>query len=430
MNHFVVLLKKELRELVTWQTLLPLIITVILFAGLGKVIGSEVKREQTAQPIIVLDHDRSAASTQLKQAINQNHFTVVDRDEATVGAIPLQDFPKVKLALVIPAGFGQAVISNHSPTLETYTIQRSFSATGLVGPAMLKGVLEAVNGQLSQTLIADKLPGSDPASLRIPIASQSYVIVGDKTAQIDPNVVATFISSQTTFIPIILFVVILFAAQMVATAIANEKENKTLETLLSTPVSRQSIVAAKMLAAGIVAGISSLIYMLGLRNFQSGLTGGQAIPQTAQPALHQLGLVMTPLMYVVIGLALFLGILGALAIALILGAFAENVKSIQALLTPLTVLLLIPYVFTLILDWSTLPTALHVLIYAIPFSYPFLAAQNLFLHQYHVIAYGMIYQLLFFLAFVWLAARLFSSEQIVGLKLNFDKLNKLRKLRR
>ena len=51
----------------------------------------------------------------------------------------------------------------------------------------------------------------------------------------------------TIYIPIVLFVAVIFASQMIATAIATEKENKTLETLLSYPVTRTSIVTSKML---------------------------------------------------------------------------------------------------------------------------------------------------------------------------------------
>ena len=51
------------------------------------------------------------------------------------------------------------------------------------------------------------------------------------------------------FIPIILMMIIIYSSQMVISAIAMEKQNKTLETLLTVPIPRTSIVTAKMLAA-------------------------------------------------------------------------------------------------------------------------------------------------------------------------------------
>ena len=73
--------------------------------------------------------------------------------------------------------------------------------------------------------------------------------------------------------------------------------------------------------------------------------------------MRQLGLTFGPSDYALLGLTLFAGILVALSIAIILGAFAESVKSVQALLTPLMVLLLVPYFLTLFLDLSDLPDA-------------------------------------------------------------------------
>ena len=86
--------------------------------------------------------------------------------------------------------------------------------------------------------------------LQQPVTVDEVVVVGTRTAAAPVDAVMGFVSQQTTFIPIVLFIVIIFAAQMIATAIATEKENKTLETLLSYPISRASLVTAKMVAAG------------------------------------------------------------------------------------------------------------------------------------------------------------------------------------
>ena len=45
-------------------------------------------------------------------------------------------------------------------------------------------------------------------------------------------------------------IIIMYSAQMVISAIAMEKQNKTLETLLTVPIPRTSIVTAKMLSLG------------------------------------------------------------------------------------------------------------------------------------------------------------------------------------
>jgi ABC-2 type transport system permease protein len=238
----------------------------------------------------------------------------------------------------------------------------------------------------------------------------------------------SFVGQQTTFIPIVLFIVIIFAAQMIATAIATEKENKTLETLLSYPISRGSLVTAKMMAAGLVALVSAGAYMLGMRSYMSGIesglagTGADARAAAASEAImRQLGLTFGPADYALLGLTMFAGILVALSIAIILGGFAESVKSVQALLTPLMVLLLVPYFLTLFLDIGELPTVLRWIVMAIPFTYPFLAGPNLFLGNYGAVWFGIAYQTVWFVVFVIIAARIFSSDRILTMKLDFSR---------
>ena len=72
----------------------------------------------------------------------------------------------------------------------------------------------------------------------------------------------------------------------------------------------------------------------------------------------------------------------------------------QALLTPLMVLLLVPYFLTIFLDLSHLPGVLRWLVMAIPFTYPFIAGPALFLGNYGIVWFGIFYQLVWFAVFV------------------------------
>jgi ABC-2 type transport system permease protein len=255
------------------------------------------------------------------------------------------------------------------------------------------------------------------------VLSDDYTIVGDRQAHISPAVVSGFISSQTTFIPIILFLVIVFASQLIATSIASEKENKTLETLLSSPVSRRLVVTAKLVGAGLVALLTAAAYLFGMRYYITGLTGSTATAAdvTTKAAITQLNLTFSAGDYVLLGLSLFFGILGALSIAIILGSFAQDTKSAQGVITPLMVLVMIPYFLTLFLDISTLSPGLKILVYAIPFSHPFLAAPNILLHQTQNVWYGIAYMAVLFLFFVYISSKIFASDKIFTMKLNFKK---------
>jgi ABC-2 type transport system permease protein len=322
--------------------------------------------------------------------------------------------------LMIPQGYELSLKNNVPAKIRVYTIVKNFSAMGGKDYGNLMAALANANESISNLMLSQKASGLDPTSLKNPVQSNEYIIVGNRQANVSPNIVMGFVTQQTMFIPIILFIVIIFSAQMIATAIANEKENKTLETLLTLPVSRNAIVTAKMAAAGLVALLASLIYILSFRSYINGLTGGQKISSEISNVINQLGLNLSPQNYLLLGLSLFVGILIALSIALILGAFAEDVKGVAGIISPLMVLVLIPYFLTMFLDINNLSPGLRNLTYAIPFSHIFMAAPNLFLHNYMAVIWGILYQVVWFIVFVLIAARIFSTDLIMTLKLNFS----------
>jgi ABC-2 type transport system permease protein len=201
-----------------------------------------------------------------------------------------------------------------------------------------------------------------------------------------------------------------------------EKQNKTLETLLTVPISRTSIVTAKMLASGLVGLISSVIYMFGYMYSFRGFMGDVSQAVTASGltgVIQKLGLAMTANNYIILGASLFLAILCALAMATILGVLAEDYRSAQSLIMPLIFLVMIPYFLSFFSDIKTLSLPAKVLVYAIPFSHPFLTTQNMLLENYRAVLYGILYMIAFFIALIILAARIFSTDKVLTMKLKF-----------
>jgi ABC-2 type transport system permease protein len=130
-----------------------------------------------------------------------------------------------------------------------------------------------------------------------------------------------------------------------------------------------------------------------------------------------LGLTFGPGDWALLFASLFIGILVALAIAVILGAFAENVRAVQALLTPLTIAVMIPYFLTIFIDLESASPVVRTLVLAIPFTHPFRAAPALFLRDYTTVWIGIGYQALWFAAAVFAATRVFASDRILTLRL-------------
>jgi len=235
------------------------------------------------------------------------------------------------------------------------------------------------------------------------------------------SAIAGYVSSQTLFIPVILMMIIIYSSQMVISAIAMEKQNKTLETLLTVPISRTSIVTAKMLASGLVGLISAAIYMLGYRSFIGGISGGAAVGAGVRQIVDKLGLSLSGNGLLVLGASLFLAILCALALATILGVLAEDFRSAQSLIMPVVLMVMIPYFISLFADIKSLALPVKIILLAIPFSHSFLAVQNMFLGDWNSVLFGMLYMVLFFTVLVVLAGRIFSSDKVLTMKLRWGK---------
>ncbi|MGZ5454167.1 MAG: ABC transporter permease, partial [Candidatus Aminicenantales bacterium] len=108
-------------------------------------------------------------------------------------------------------------------------------------------------------------------------------------------------------------------------------------------------------------------------------------------------------------------------LAMILGVLAEDFRSAQTMIMPLMFMVMIPYFISLFADINTVSLPIKIFILAIPFSHPFLVSQNLYLGNYGMIAAGLAYMLIVFVILVVFAARIFSTDKILTMKLRFGK---------
>jgi ABC-2 type transport system permease protein len=425
MKRFSNLLRKEIKELVTKQLIVSLAFTVLLFNFIGQVSKKEVQKAIGIQTISALDLDGSAGSQALLKGLESARFKILDQSGKTKDeALETAKAGESKLLLVIPKGFGDSLVELKPSEIETYSFMRSFSLIGARGQVVVQGVISALNEVLSNNFLRDKLPDLDPQALKRPIKSKDFVVVRDRVAEGSANMVAGLISQQSLLIPVVLMMIVMYSSQMVISAVAMEKQNKTLETLLTVPIKRTSIITAKMLAAGLVGLISAGVYMFAFKGFVGGI-GEEAARAGAEAGgaamMKQLGLTFNTTGYVVLGLSLFLAILVALALAMILGVLAEDFRSAQTMIMPLMFMVMIPYFISLFADINTVALPIKLFVLAIPFSHPFLVSQNLYLGNYGMIAAGLAYMFVVFVSLTIFAARVFSTDKILTMKLRFGK---------
>ncbi|TEU07442.1 ABC transporter permease, partial [Candidatus Bathyarchaeota archaeon] len=218
-----------------------------------------------------------------------------------------------------------------------------------------------------------------------------------------------------------------FAMQLAATSVASEKEEKTLETLLTLPINRFTILAGKLTGSIVVAVIGAAAYIVGFNYYMSSFMG--MMPTEIGVDLATIGLAPTPISYLLLGVSLFVSLLSALALAISISIFAEDVRGAQALVGPLSMLLVFPMIIMMFTDVYALPFPLMVVLLAIPFTHPMLASKVAFTGDYLTAVIGIVYVSIFTIVVLYIAARLFGTEKILTAKLKFRKL-RFRKLKK
>ena len=443
---FINLLKKELSELINIQMLLSLVLTMGIFMILGNVMKSSIDEaiDSTKNVTInISDRDQTDFTKAIEQAlldinddpdentsVKLKYFDTTGDDYAKI----LED-NDINNIVIIPEGFTKKVEADERPNI--ISVNRMESA------ATLSNISDGNSSAIS--LIRDCISSSIASEYNIseekydlleyPVDVTDNTVIDDKSAEISSGSIMAKISIQNMILPIIVFVLIIFTSQMLMNAIANEKIDKTLETLLSAPVSRLAIIGSKMLAAAIIALINAAVFMFGFSFFVSDST--TEVTETAKTAVEgsismdeafrQLGISLSTGDYILVGLQLFFTILICLSASLILGALVDDPKKTQNMLMPIMMLAIVPYMISMLADINTLPTPVKLVVYAIPFTHTFTSIPNLMFGHTTLFIFGLIYQILFFIVCIFFALRIFMTDRIFTISLNFGQKNKYKK---
>lgn len=422
MNIFLILVKKEIKELLTRQLVISIAAMLFVFNLIGKFTGEQTKASAAHNSVVVTDMDRSALSGAVIGALGKAGYKVIPAGAEEALFSP--EYSGESSFITLPAGMQKTLDAGGKPEVGFYSKFKT-SVTGMgaaLSASRVGKTISRVNAELSDYAIKKRAPSADAAFLKEPMSAAEFVAVGGAVARVPVSQVTAFAQSQTYFFPIAVFFIVMLSAQMVMTAVASEKENKTLETLLSSPIDRRMLVVSKLAASAFIASLLSAAYMLGMRSFMSGVTGGAGpVAASTRAALAKLGLLITPQGYLLIGVSVLFCILCALSIAFILGALADDLKSVQGMMTPLMMMLMLSYLLPMFVDINSASFGLKFLLYAIPFTHAFIAPQNVMAGNNANVIWGIVYQAAVFAVFVTVAGRLFSGESLLTFKLRFGK---------
>jgi ABC-2 type transport system permease protein len=412
------ILVKELKELIRDPKILIgfIIIPLILFPALGAVLGyaqqSAIEQAQGAN-ILVLNNDGGnwsqtliayleAANAKISVLNNVSPQKAVDQGL-------LAQYNSTQF-LEIPFGFSENItrhFNENASIIATVNVYGEFS---------IGGIFSSIGSAGTSTLVYSFNRVVAPDAV---LTTQSSIIKGEIQANVDPSALAAVLLSQSIILPVTIMILLTYAMQIAATSVAMEKEEKTLETLLTVPVDRFAILMGKLSSSAIVAGVGAVAYLVGYSYVLGSAFSGVSATAGSSIDLVKLGLVPSPLGYTLLGISLFVTLLAGLALAVIMSAFAENVRGATALVGYVYPLIFIPSMALIYLDVNTLPLAVKAVLFAIPFSQPVIASKAVITGDYLTAGLGIIYVTVFTIIVMYLASRLFATEKILTTKLRF-----------
>jgi ABC-2 type transport system permease protein len=403
------IIKKEARELITPATFIPIILIAIMFGSLGNAIGS-IEEEMEERPVIgFIDSDNSNLSFIATSILDSNADVVFNSSkisEIERGIEYLKEKDGVAL-FIIPSDFSENILNNKPSEIEIYWIMKGAGIFDSFSSAVVEELIKIINTTISYELISTNATINATTALS-PINRNDTTYFKGKVLQgVSPNDVTGILSSQSTLIPIVMMMVIIMAGSMVISSMALEKENKTLETLLTLPVKRVSIVAGKIIASALIGLILAVIYIIGFAYYMT------SFDVSGQVNVIQLGLILSPGDLLLLGLSVFVTLIAALSFCMLLGTMAKNYKSAQTLTFPVTLFALIPMFMTMFKDFDTLPLALKGFLFGIPFSHPMMAPRALLFDDYLLVISGIIYVSIFALVMIILAVWVFKTDRLL-----------------
>ena len=442
------LLKKELSELITKQALISMVFTMVLLIVMGQIMGGAMEEGFNTSTITLCNQDDSEFTAEILKKIDESQTTQINyvTFESDDYAAELERLD-IKNAVIIPQGYGESIVEKKEPaTIKYVSIMSTAGIASSMSTISGSEVLSTIRNVCTDEILLKNygLTDEEIDLVRYPMNTVEYTVNNGKTAMISASTLGAVTMTRSMIAPFAIFFLLLMASQMIMTAISTEKIDKTLETLLSAPVSRMTVLSAKMVAAVITALLNALFMIVGFAFYMSSMMGSAVTEMSGTAseidmagvaegatnfgqAMIDLGLALTPVSYVLFAVQLFFTIAIGLAISLILGAMATDVKSVQTLIMPVMVAVMIPFFITMFMDVNSMSTVFKIIIYAIPFTHTYTALTNLMNGDMIIYWAGLAYQIAFFAVCMFLAVKMFTTDKLFTMSFSAENMNKKHK---
>ncbi|ADI32166.1 ABC transporter permease [Staphylothermus hellenicus] len=275
--------------------------------------------------------------------------------------------PKIDLAVVIPKGFAK-----NSTLLNTTARVIIYRKAGVQAAERAEATVNSVLYYLSMKLSDEKINSLSkilnitiiPQALRKPIQSRTEVVtITGVPAQPGFELKAAF----ARILVLALSFVVTPAASYVIDGIVGERERKTMELLISSPASLNSIIYSKMIAATILGLITAVADALGLVAYMFLLSIASGIG---------LGVIVDPMLLLIHSITAFFTILATITIALPFITRTKGIRSASNIAGIVTTIGIVFFFTGFLVDYIRLPPEILYPLYIVPYVHSILVIQS------------------------------------------------------
>ncbi len=432
-SKIAVLVKKELKELLRDPKILLVVILVpsLMFVVLGEAFSFATQKtvEEAFKEINVafIDNDNSWASQMLLSVIKTSSKSNVEifRFEADEDKIlSLSNTGKYDLIVIVPKGFSENITKGTQAKLEIISVVKGLSFSSTIKPSVINSFLDLYRESMVKNWLKQAFPDKNPEYMLRPFIVENNAVLKGKLV---PETVISSLISQMYLVFIGPFILLSMVASIASASIGVEKEEKTLETLLSFPISGSTILFSKAIAVVVIGIIGTISMSLGLLYYMSKIFGMAQVPaqEPQGPAIGfsmNLGVLydllgITNIVLIVLGI--FFTLFLILTISLVIGSLTNNVREAQAIAGYIWLPIFIPALIIMFVDISSLGRIGSILVSLMPFATPLIAIKASFENIQWAAPLSFAANLLYLAAVFYLGKRWFEGEKILTARIRF-----------
>lgn len=431
MNKLWSLVVKEVKELIRDPKILigVVLMPIILFPIMGSAI--QISQESVQRAVsgasfaVWTDDDGFVTDALLNYLYTNNSVVPIEAFNLEEALVQFTETDSSSL-VYIPDGYNDNVTLGQQGKLKVYANLRKLNMAETQSTDVVTSLINIYNYYFSISKINILLENAGATGTAIghrnPISINYASILKGSVLEIPPMAIFSLVMSQSIMLPIMVMMMVMFAIQMAATSIALEKEQKTLETLMTLPVSRMTILGGKLSGSIVIAIAGAISYLIGFGSYMN--SAFSFVPDAQSMALSEVNIGITPIGFLLVGIVIFVTLVSALAMALSVAVFADNVRSAQSFTSILITPIMIPALVLMFSDIEMLPQSFQYIMLVIPYTHSIIATKAAFLGEYFIVMRSIFFISIWTVAVLYIAARIFNTERIITAQFSFSDIGK------